>query len=589
MTPSWMETAASNGLTWLFGAGLPLAVACALLIRRWRATAIALAPWSALPMLILAVLPLGPISADVPWLLLGSRLGIDETARAFLFLTSVLWLTAGLFAGTYLAHDPRRHRFLFFYLLAMSGNLGLVVAQDMVSFYLFFALMSFASYGLVVYNRDEEAIRAGRIYLVLVVVGEMALFAALILAAAAAGNTAFDGLPAAVARSPVRDLILALALVGLGIKAGLLPLHFWLPLAHPAAPAPASAVLSGAMIKAGLIGWLRLLPLGVPGLEPWAHLCIAAGIAGAFYGVAIGLSQTNPKTVLAYSSVSQMGWMIAAIGLGLAGELAAPVVVTTVSLFALHHGLAKGALFLGVAVSGAADGIWMRRLTAAGLLLGALSLAGAPLTSGAIAKSLLKLAVAGAPGFWLDVLVLLLTLGTVATTLLMVRFLVIVWPRSEKHADHAAKGLFGPWAALLAAVLLAVPLWPWGPAVSVAGLLVSPAKLWTAVWPVSVGVAIAGLWLLAWRRRPWRIVSVPAGDVVVLMEFLAAGLRAAWFAVGENLSVEALRKSAGEIRGNISRMARATAGVEAWLLRGTTFAAALLSIWLGLLVLLMRS
>ncbi len=588
MTPSWMETAASSGLTWLFGTGLPLAVAWGLLIRRWRARAMSLAPWSALPMLILAVLPLGPISADVPWLLLGSRLGIDETARAFLFLTSVLWLTAGLSAGSYLAHDPRRHRFLFFYLLAMSGNLGLVVAQDMVSFYSFFALMSFASYGLVVYNRDEEAIRAGRIYLVLVVVGEMALFAAFVLAAAAAGNTYFDGLPAAVARSPLRDLILALALVGLGIKAGLLPLHFWLPLAHPAAPAPASAVLSGAMIKAGLIGWLRLLPLGVPGLEPWAHLCIAAGIAGAFYGVAIGLTQTNPKTVLAYSSVSQMGWMIAAIGLGLAGELAAPVVVTTVSLFALHHGLAKGALFLGVAVSDAADGIWMRRLTAAGLLLGALSLAGAPLTSGAIAKSLLKLAVAGAPGFWLDVLVLLLTLGTVATTLLMVRFLVIVWPRSETHAAHEAKGLFVPWAALLAAVLLAVPLWPWGAAVSVADLLVSPAKLWTAVWPVSVGVAIAGLWLLSSRRRSWRTVSVPAGDVVVLLESLGPGLRVPWHGVREILtSVEALRKSAGEIRGNVSRMARATAGVEAWLLRGTTFAAALLSIWLGLLVLLM--
>lgn len=590
MTSSWLEMAVSSGLIWLIGAGLPLVIACALLARRWRPAAMFWAPWSALPMLMLAVLPMGPISVDVPWLLLGSRLGIDETARAFLFLTSLLWLTAGLSAGSYLAHDPRRHRFLFFYLLTMSGNLGLVVAGDMVSFYLFFALMSFASYGLVVYNRDEEAIRAGRVYMILVVVGEMALFATFVLAASTAGHTSFAGLPAAVAQSPVRDLIMALALVGLGIKAGLLPLHFWLPLAHPAAPAPASAVLSGAMIKAGLIGWIRLLPLGTPDMESWAHLCIAAGIAGAFYGVGVGLTQTNPKTVLAYSSISQMGWMITAIGLGLSDEMAAPVAVTVVSLFAMHHGLAKGALFLGVAVASAAGGAWMRRLTAAGLLFGSLSLAGAPLTSGAIAKGALKAAVAGAPGFWPDVLAPLLSLGTIATTLLMIRFLVLVWPRSQTHGDHEAIGLLVPWGALLAAVLLAVPLWPWGTTVSVADLVVSPAKLWSAAWPVSAGAAIAGLWLLASRTRSWRTVSVPAGDLVVLLESLAVALGAIWQTVRESPArLEALKKVVGEIRSRVSRMVRATAGMEVWLIRGTTFAAALLSIWLGLFVLLMFS
>ena len=103
-------------------------------------------------------------------LLLGSRLGLDETSRPFLFFTAILWLASGIFALGYLAKDSRRHVFMFFFLLAMSGNLGLIVAQDVVSFYVCFALMSFASYGLVVFNGSAEAIRAGRVYIVLVVI-----------------------------------------------------------------------------------------------------------------------------------------------------------------------------------------------------------------------------------------------------------------------------------------------------------------------------------------------------------------------------------------------------------------------------------
>eukprot|EP01035_Chromulina_nebulosa_P057631 gene57631-78962_t len=125
----------------------------------------------------------------------------------------------------------------------MAGNLGLVLAQDAASFYVFFALMSFASYGLVVHSRTPEALHAGRVYLALVVLGELALFAAIALAWQAAGSLNFADIGPALAVSPWRDAVIGLTLVGFGIKVGALPLHVWLPLAHPVAPTPASAVL----------------------------------------------------------------------------------------------------------------------------------------------------------------------------------------------------------------------------------------------------------------------------------------------------------------------------------------------------------
>jgi L-aminopeptidase/D-esterase-like protein len=122
---------------------------------------------------------------------------------------------------------------------------------------------------------------------------------------------------AALPDSPMRDVTILLLLLGFGLKAGLVPLHVWLPLAHPAAPMPASAVLSGAIIKAGIIGLVRFLPFeaGAPG---WGIALGALGLFGAFYAVAFGVLQRNPKTILAYSSVSQMGVVMAALGFGLA-------------------------------------------------------------------------------------------------------------------------------------------------------------------------------------------------------------------------------------------------------------------------------
>src|SRR5690606_19328303 len=143
------------------------------------------------------------------------------------------------------------------------------------------------------------------LYLALAILSEVLLLLGFAMLAVPAPGTSLtiDHVLAAWHTAPLRDLTLGLLVAGFGLKMGLLPLHVWLPIAHPAAPMPASAVLSGAIVKAGVIGMIRFLPDDV--LPGWGGMLLALGFATAFYGVAVGVTQRNPKTVLAYSTVSQ--------------------------------------------------------------------------------------------------------------------------------------------------------------------------------------------------------------------------------------------------------------------------------------------
>ena len=473
----------------------PLLLAVAMVMPAARSTIWRIAPSAALPALLLAVFAPATISLHLPWLLLGTDLGlVDETGRIFLLFTTLLWWLSGMYAKVYLTENQGRSRFLSYFLLAMTGNIGLILAQDLISFYLFFTLMSFASYGLVVHVRSSEAFYAGRVYMILVVIGEVALFAALLLAMTATQATGFAAVRQGLALIETRELILLLAFLGFGIKAGVLGLHVWLPLAHPVAPTPASAVLSGAMIKAGLLGWLRLLPLGGVMLPQWGQFFMLIGLAAAFYGVLKGLRQDSPKTLLAYSSISQMGIMTMAVGLAMSAPHAAPAIVAVVSLYALHHGLSKGALFLGVGLIGACSGA-SRRWVWRTMWLPALALAGAPLTGGMAVKILLKSQTVYAPAPWDVFLQALLPCSAVATTLLLGRFLVLLSEPQSEASQPGLAGLVWPWALL---VTLAVVL-PWWFVPQISPLW-SPTAILGSFWPVLLGLGLT-VALERWRRH----------------------------------------------------------------------------------------
>jgi hydrogenase-4 component B len=492
----------------------PLACAATLAARPLRGLARMLAPWAAAPALLAAGLYSGEF--DLGWLMLGGHLGLDGIAKVLLPVTAGLWLAAGLFAQAYLADDPRRDVFFGWFLGAMAGNLLLLVALDAVVFYLGFALMSFASYGLVVHAGDARARHAGRYYIALVVIGEICVISALMLLASRAPID-FASLQASwVEQSGRNDLIAGLLLVGFGIKVGVVGLHFWLPLAHPVAPAPASAVLSGAMIKAGLVAWMRLLPLGEVALPEWGRGLALLGLATAFYGVVAGLPQREAKTLLAYSSVSQMGLMTMAVGLGLAFPAHWPVLSAAVLIYIAHHSLVKGALFMGAGLVRHGLTGPVARLAAVVLALAALSLAGGPMTGGLVAKLSLKQASALVDAPWPACLPWLLSLSSILTALLLLRFLWVARPRVSGSAAPLPPALVMPWLGLFL-VSMAIPWWLAPPELRADG--VSLVSAWAGSWPVLAAAAVA---IIAFRAAAAGCLRAtphwPPGDLGIPLE-----------------------------------------------------------------------
>ncbi|MFO7893676.1 MAG: complex I subunit 5 family protein [Longimicrobiales bacterium] len=526
---------------------VPLALALAWTVPRLRRHAVALAPWAAAPALVLALTPRlvdGQLPTVEGPLLGGLRLALDPTGQAFLLLTAALWLAVGAFARTYHARDRHRASFFGLFLLTMAGNLGLVVAGDILTFYAFFVLLTFSAWGLVVHERTREALRAGRIYIIMTVLADLAILAVLFaLGSGAPGGapgfgaeleTAWAGLTAA---GPGPGLTAALILLGFGVKAGLLPLHIWLPLAYREAPATASALLSGAMMKAGVLAWIRFLPesLAFPAL---AASLIAVGVVAAFFGVVVGLLQDDAKTVLAYSSVSQIGFIAVVIGVMIRDPSLAAVAVAAATVYALHHGLAKGALFLAVGVTdrtparaGSRGPSRWPTVPLVGALLPALAIAGAPLTTGALAKGALGEATERLGAAWYHALHPTLLVAAFGTTLLLARFLVLLHrrgapDRADPTSGAARTALLAPWILLVVGGGMGIFWIPWAvssPGVALPGLLHAPLE---SLLPVVAGVVVAG----AVVRRPGLLgplgrLRVPVGDLVVPLEDVARRVR----------------------------------------------------------------
>ena len=486
--------------------GLPLAMLLACL---WRPVRERLLPW-----LIIAALP-GLITS---WfasrgelLMLGNErlplaLEIDRAGGVLLGVASLLWMAGGWYAATYLSGKPGRGNFVVCWLMTLAGCLGVFVAADMVGFYALLALLSVGTTGLVLYEGTPRAYRAGAIYIGMALLAESLVLVGMVLVVISApGNSLLiAAAPAAIDASPWRDAIFVLLIAGFGIKAGLVPLHFWIPLAHGAAPVPASALLSGAVVKASVIGLIRFMPIET---APWAVGATVAmiGLLGALYAVLIGITQSHPKTVLAYSSVSQMGVIMAIIGMGMAaGDGSARMIAT---FYAANHVLAKGALFLAVGVIGATGARYLRPMLLPAAVI-AVGLGGLPLTGGALTKEVAKSLMGDGPAG------VLATLSAIGTTVLMLHFIFCLRATAAREEDaRAPSGLVVPWLAMAAASIVI----PWALYLTAGGYslpdALAPYALWSALWPIAVGT------LLAVGRARWKrhLPQIPEGDVVVAL------------------------------------------------------------------------
>ncbi len=483
---------------------LPMLPVCSIFVIDHRRY---LAYWlwlTATPALLLALMP--PDAQPVTFWWYEARWGAaDPVARAWLAATAFVWACAALFAVHSRGFERRQVRFWSFWQLAFSGNLLLIIAQDVVSFYLGFSIMSIAAYGLIVHNRGPLPRRAGRIYLQLAILGEMLLFVGIVLLVDAAdGQIRFDQIHG----TPLTPTIVLLLLLGFGLKAGFWPLHVWLPLAHPAAPAPASAVLSGAMIKAGILGLWRLLPAGDPLLLDWSVLLLLTGCISALYGVALGLLCTKAKSVLAFSSVSQMGYALVIVALAWHLPAHQGALSVLLILFVVHHALAKGALFLsaGLATAG--------RITRGGWLLvalPALTLAGFPLSSGAVIKAQLKYGLADTTFHYAAAL---LAAGSCGTALLLARAITLMYRSNAKTLHQSLPyGLLLPWSLLCLSSGVLPILWPRMREYWLEGMTLS--EIWAALWPLLLAVCTLMIARKCRWQWPERLQHLPNPGLII--------------------------------------------------------------------------
>ena len=293
------------------------------------------------------VLPIG-----LPWI--GAHFRVDALSAFFLAVVNVGGAAASLYALGYGQHEDEPHRVLPFFPAFLAGMNLVVLAGDAFSYLLSWEFMSLASWALVIaHHHDPENRRAGFVYLIMAGIGTLALLLALGLLTGADGNYTFEAIRAGARPPLTAALVLILVLIGAGSKAGLVPLHAWLPLAHPAAPSHVSALMSGVMTKVAVYGFIRIV-FDLAGPLPWWSGALVLGIGGlsAVFGVLQALMQDDTKRLLAYSTIENIGIIFIGLGLALAFranamEAAAALAMTAALLHVLNHSLFKGLLFFG--------------------------------------------------------------------------------------------------------------------------------------------------------------------------------------------------------------------------------------------------
>ncbi|MDD2295057.1 MAG: complex I subunit 5 family protein [Eubacteriales bacterium] len=322
-------------------------------------------------------------------------------------IATIMWICALLFSKEYMHRRLHGRRYYVFMGITYLATMGVFLSADLLTLFVFFEIMSFSSYVLVVQEETPEALEAAGLYLAVSVAGGMALLMGLFLLQDTLGTLEWSRWAEAAASLPDKSRLYVaggFAAVGFGAKAGLFPLHIWLPKAHPVAPAPASALLSGILTKAGVFGLIILSVFLFEGDNAWGTVLLILGLITMLLGAVLALFSVDLKRTLACSSVSQIGFITLGLAmvciLGTHNAIAARGVI----LHMVNHSSIKLLLFLCAGV------IYLkthhlglneirgfgRKKPLLGLffLTGAASIAGLPLTSGYVSKTLLHEAIA---------------------------------------------------------------------------------------------------------------------------------------------------------------------------------------------------
>ena len=425
------------------------------------------------------------------WGVPGGRFAVEVDALSALFLLP-LFLVSGLGALYGEAYWPLREhpesapRVRLFY-GAMTGAMALVlVARNALLFLTAWEVMALAAFFLITTEAHERRIReAGRLYLAATHTGTLLLFGLFALLRTIHGSFEIAKLPEGVAASTAGSAIFFLALVGFGLKAGLMPLHIWLPSAHAASPSHVSALMSGVLIKMGIYGLLRITTLFPDPPFFWGAVVFSMGLVSAVLGVAFALGQHDLKRLLAYHSVENIGIIAMGLGLGLVGRsLGQPAFVILGFggglLHVVNHGLFKSLLFFGagsvIHTTGTREmdrlGGLLKKLpaTAFAFLVGAVAICGLPPLNGFVSEwmvyvGLLTTLSAGSGTVWIwgaFAVPVLALVGALAIACFVKAFgsVFLGEPRSETGgAPHESAFVVAP-MAVLGALCAAIGLFP---------------------------------------------------------------------------------------------------------------------------------
>lgn len=282
---------------------------------------------------------------------IGLYLKLDLFRYVFVWITALIWFMTTIYSIKYLLKSKNRNRYYSIWMLTLSSTIGIFLSENLLNLFTFFEIMSLVSYTLVIHDEDRYTHEAGKTYLIMSLAGGLILLMGVFLLY---DYTATLNISALALIMPyvgnVKYIISILIIIGFGIKASMVPFHIWLPKAYSAAPSPATAVLSAILAKTGVFGIIITVNIMMKGDLIISSVVMSLGLTNMLIGGFLAIFQRNIKRILAYSSMSQIGYILMGIGLiGIIGDHS-PVAVYGTIYHVINHAIYKGLLFLATGV-----------------------------------------------------------------------------------------------------------------------------------------------------------------------------------------------------------------------------------------------
>ena len=425
---------------------------------KWAANTLAIAATGLLLLFTLRLIP--SIGSGLRIDYYGARFALDSVSLLFLVVVNAVAFACMIYATSYISHLGGHGKFFALMIIMVSGLNAMLLTRDLFSLYIFLEVASISSYVLVAFGLESDGIESSIKYLLLSAVATSMILLGIALIYMGTGTLEFDGLRAILAArggdlQGIFLLTAALFIGGFGLKAALMPFHAWLPDAHPSAPAPISAMLSGVVIKvAGVYALARIFFYIFPGISRVYSLFLILGTLSMIAGAVLAYCQRDFKRMLAYSSISQIGYIMIGLGLG------NPLGLIGALFHVFNHALFKSLLFLN---SGAVQyrlgtrdieemgGLENRMpVTSITSVIGMLSIAGVPPFNGFFSKLFIILGALAAGRTGIAALAILVSIFTLGYFLIIQRK-VFFGKLNEKWRDIRE----APFAMSCAVILLA--------------------------------------------------------------------------------------------------------------------------------------